>query len=87
MNDEYGKPSGALDLALAGLQLLLLIAAALGIRKAGSWRVPFALGLVLFCMLHMTVVCRMRYLLPVMPIVVLFAAITLERMLPRTWER
>jgi hypothetical protein len=34
----------------------------------------------------MTMVCRMRYLLPVMPIVALFAAIALDRMIPEAWR-
>lgn len=77
VNDEYGKPSGKLDILLAVEQLVLLGLALVGIRRAGGWRSPFAWGLLLFCLLHMAVVCRMRYLLPVMPITVLFAALAL----------
>ena len=82
VNDEYGKPSDAIEFALAFLQVGLLLLAVAGIRLAGSWRLPFVLGSALFCLLHMAVVCRMRYLLPVMPIIALFAAVALQRWIP-----
>ena len=82
VNDEYGKPSGPIEFALAFLQVGLLLLAVAGIRLAGSWRLPFVLGSALFCLLHMAVVCRMRYLLPVMPIIALFAAVALQRWIP-----
>jgi hypothetical protein len=44
------------------------------------------LGLLQFCLLHIPLMCR-RYLLPVMPILALFTAIRLERLLPRTCDR
>jgi hypothetical protein len=86
VNDEYGKPSGPIDITLAALQIMLLLLAIKGMRYAGSWHWPLTLGLLIFCLMHMAVVCRMRYLLPVMPIVALFAAIALDRMIPERWR-
>lgn len=83
VNAAYGKPFGGIDAAIALLQIMLLVLALLGFAQRPHWRWTIALAIGVFCVMHMLVVCRLRFLIPAMPLVICFAALPLERMLPR----
>lgn len=83
VNAAYGKPFGAIDAVIAMLQLVLLGLAVAGFLQGAPWRWPLALGIGLYCAMHMLVVCRLRFLLPAMPWVACFAALPLERLLSK----
>jgi len=63
-------------------QLLFLALALFGLRMRSDFDRIIILTLVVYCGLHMGVVGRIRYLLPLMPILFLFSARTLNRIIP-----
>ena len=87
VNAAYGKPFGAIDTAIALLQLVLLMSALLGFAQRPRWRWVIGAAIAVFCVMHMLVVCRLRFLIPAMPLVICLAALPLERLLPRDPDR
>lgn len=79
VNVAYGKPAGGMDMAVLGLQLLLIAAAVLGGRHAFPGRWLMVIGLALYSLLYAAVVARLRFLIPGMPLVALLAATGLAR--------
>lgn len=76
----YGKALGPFDHGMALEQAALLLLGLAGAWKAPRRSWPMALGVVMFSLAYMAIVARLRYLLPVMPVVVFFAAIALARL-------
>jgi 4-amino-4-deoxy-L-arabinose transferase-like glycosyltransferase len=78
VNRAYGKPIGALDYLIALEQAALLVLALLGLRSAPRRTWPLALAAVFVFVAYLAVVARLRYVIPMMPIVLLFAAIAIN---------
>lgn len=81
----YGKPIGLLDYLMAAEQAMLLLLALVGLRYAPRRGWPLVLSVVILCLTYMAVVARLRYTVPIMPVVILYAAITLDRLLEK-WK-
>ena len=79
VTDAVGRPSGPEDHLMTVQSVLLLLLAAWGWSRGGTFEWALLISLVLFCGLHMAVVSRLRYVMPFMPFVLLYAAIGLER--------
>lgn len=78
----YGKTLGVLDYLMTAQQAVLLLLALLGLRYAPRRGWPLALAVVILSLAYMAIVARMRYIIPVMPVVILFAAIAIDRWWP-----
>ena len=79
----YGKPIGPLDYLMGAQQGVLLLLAVLGLRYEPRRGWPLALSVVILSLAYMAIVARMRYIIPVMPVVILFASIAVDRWWPR----
>ena len=79
----YGKETGVLDLLMLVQQALLLVLALLGLRYAPRRAWPLVFCVLVLSMAYMAIVARLRYVIPVMPVVILLAAIALDRWLPQ----
>lgn len=80
VNKAYGKPLGAMDHLMALQQALLLVLALAGLRLAPRRAWPLACAAALVCLAYMAVVARLRYVVPIMPVVLLFAALAVQRL-------
>jgi len=79
----YGENWKPVDTAMLAMQVLLLALFMAGLRKGGAPVLLLAALVLVFCASHMLVVCRMRYLVPLMPLVIAVGARTLDRV----WRR
>lgn len=80
VNEAYGKPAGPLDHLALVVQVGLLLLAAAGVAKGRiRGKRVLLLGVVLYALMHMAVVARLRFLFPAMPFVALLAAVALAR--------
>lgn len=77
----YNRPTVPLDVVMGIQQGLLLLFAFIGLRHAPRRTWPLLLGVVVLSLAYMAIVARMRYLLPVMPMVIILACIGVDRML------
>jgi hypothetical protein len=87
VNQAYGEDWGKSDSLMLLEQVFLLVFFLVGLRMLGTkgWLPAALVGI--FCLSHMLVVARMRYLIPLMPIVIGVAAMALDRLLPDPLER
>ncbi len=79
----YGERWKPVDSAMLVMQVVLLALFLSGLRKGGAPALLLAALVLVFCASHMLVVCRMRYLVPLMPLVIAVGAGTLDRL----WRR
>jgi hypothetical protein len=75
----YGRSAGMFDYLMGTQQLALLVLALIGLWSAPKrgWLLAFCVAV--FCLAHMAIIARLRYVIPVMPVVILFAAIAIDR--------
>lgn len=75
----YGRTAGMFDYLMGTQQLALLVLALIGLWSAPKrgWLLAFCVAV--FCLAHMAIIARLRYVIPVMPVVILFAAIAIDR--------
>lgn len=78
VNTAYGKPTGPMDYLVAFQQAVLLLLAFAGLRRAPRLAWPLVLGAVVVCLAYLAVVARLRYVVPIIPVVLLPAAIALR---------
>lgn len=83
VNSAYGIRFGILDLLMATQQAMLLVFALIGLWSTPKRGWPLALSVAFFCLAYMAVITKLRYVIPVMPIVILFAAMAIDRF----WSR
>lgn len=67
---QYGRPVTLFDHAMLWQQLLLLVLLIFGAWRAGPVAWPWLAAIVLQVLAYMAVVAQVRYLLPVMPLVI-----------------
>ena len=79
----YGRPLATLDYLMGAQQLVLLALALIGLWYMPKRGWPLALCVVAFCLSYMAIIARLRYLIPVMPVVILFASLAIDRF----WSR
>lgn len=79
----YGEAWKPVDTAMLVLQVALLLLFVAGLASEGRRATLPGLLVAVFCASHMLVVCRMRYLMPVMPMVMMVGAAFLDRWLRR----
>ena len=89
VNSAYGKPIEPTDFLVALQQAVLLLLALAGLRRAPRSAWPLVMGSLAVCLAYMAVVARLRYVIPVMPVVLLLGAVALSRMVERRtlWSR
>ncbi len=80
VNEAYGKPVGLMDRVVALQQAMLLVLALVGCWRMPRRGWPLAMAVVVLCLAYLAIVARLRYVIPVMPVVVLFAAAALGRL-------
>lgn len=85
VNTTYGKPLGPVDYLVAFQQAMLLLLAFAGLQRAPRMAWPLVLGSVAVCLAYLMVVARLRYVIPIMPAVLLLDALALRRLL-RWWS-
>lgn len=83
MVQAYGEAWKPVDTVMLLMQVALLLLFLAGLATGGTRGVLPGLLVAVFCASHMLVVCRMRYLVPLMPVVMVVGAAFLDRMLPR----
>ncbi|MEO5583810.1 MAG: glycosyltransferase family 39 protein [Flavobacteriales bacterium] len=83
----YGKQLGPLDFLMAAQQALLLLLALVGLRYAPRRAWPLFFAVVVLSLAYMAIVTRMRYIIPVMPVVILLAAIAIDKLLSRWMKK
>jgi hypothetical protein len=81
-----GRSLAALDYMMAAQQALLLLLTLFGLRYAPRRALPLAWCVVFLSLAYMAVVARVRYLVSVMPVMMLYAAIAIDRFLVRRAE-
>ncbi len=79
VNAAYGLRETGSDYVMIVQQALLLVAAAFGLRGRWPRARPLAMIVVAITLIHMAVISRMRYIIPVMPFTVTLGAIGCER--------
>ncbi|MBL8003148.1 MAG: glycosyltransferase family 39 protein [Flavobacteriales bacterium] len=79
----YGEAWKPVDTVMLVMQVILLLLFLEDLVEEAATTWWMALLVLVFCATHMVVVCRMRYLLPVMPMVIALGA----RALDRHWRR
>lgn len=74
--EAYGLHSSALDYLMMAQQALLLMLAVVGLRRVGWRRAwPFLASVLIFSLAYMAVNGQLRYLVPVMPLLVSLSAV------------
>ena len=87
--EAYGVRSRLRDYLLAGEQAFLLLLAAGGLGYLGREAWPLAASVAAYSVAHMLVNSQLRYIVPVMPLVIVLGAATLLRALryfPEPWN-
>ena len=80
VNDAYGKPMSLFDHVMTLQQVILLALLLLGLWRRFNGRPAIAIGVLLYCLLYMAVVARLRFLVPAMPMVMIGGAAFLGRL-------
>jgi 4-amino-4-deoxy-L-arabinose transferase-like glycosyltransferase len=72
--EAYGARPRLDDYLLMGEQALLLVLALAGLRRLGSRGIPLAASVAALCLIHMAVISQLRFLVPVMPLVMILSS-------------
>jgi 4-amino-4-deoxy-L-arabinose transferase-like glycosyltransferase len=73
--EAYGASPHLSDYLLMAEQAMLLVLATIGTLKLGRATWPLTLSIIAICLVHMAVIAQLRYLVPVMPLVMVLSAI------------
>jgi len=79
VSDSSNRASGIEDHAMSIQQIIFLLLGLLSLKIRTGFERAIVFTILFYCALHMGVVCRIRYLLPLMPILLLFVGRTLDR--------
>ena len=75
VNQAYGVPIIAMDHLIVIQQLLLLVLMIIGMRRIGWVAWPWAAAIAIVVVAYMALVAQVRYLVPILPLVICFAAV------------
>ena len=81
--EQYDRALTFFDHAMLVQQVVLLALMVLGVWWHRTWSVPWLVTIALQVLFYMLVVAQVRYLVPVLPLVMVLAALGIDWFLPR----